>query len=120
MAKIDVYGIMKWSGCRKAVAFLEEQGLDFEFHDIKSDKPSLDLLKRAYKQSGLDLGKFFNTSGILYRELNVKEKRAQLSEEEQLELLASEGMLVKRPFLISDTAVLLGFKEDAYKEAFGH
>lgn len=94
-----------------------EKGFSFEERDIKEDRPTKKELTKWYKKSGFPLKKFFNTNGMLYKEMELKDKLTNMSEDEQLELLASDGMLVKRPILITDSAILLGFKESEYKEA---
>lgn len=101
----------KCSTCRKAKKWLEENGVQFSERNIKEDAPTLEELKLWYSQSGLPLKKFFNTSGTLYKILNLKDKLPSMTEEEQLELLATDGMLVKRPILISKNRVLVGFKQ---------
>ena len=101
----------KCSTCQKALKWLEEQGIAFEERPIVEQNPTYDELKAWYGKSGLPLKKFFNTSGLLYKEMKLKDKLAELSEEEQLQLLATNGMLVKRPFVVGDDFVLTGFKE---------
>ena len=101
----------KCTTCRKAKRWLEEKGIAFEERHIKDDKPSVEELRVWYKESGLPLRKFFNTSGQLYKELQLKDRLPAMSETEQLALLASDGMLVKRPILIGDDFVLVGFRE---------
>ena len=101
----------KCSTCQKAKAWLEAQGLEFEFRNIKEENPTVEELAAWQHKSGLPLKKFFNTSGLLYKSLNLKEKLPNMTEEEQLRLLASDGMLVKRPLLIGDNFVLVGFRE---------
>ncbi len=96
--------------CRKAKRFLEENGAAFTDRHIKEDPPTYDELKAWHAQSGLPLKRFFNTSGRLYQSLQLKDKLPSMSEEEQLRLLASDGMLVKRPLLLSGKTVLVGFK----------
>lgn len=103
--------------CRKAKAWLTAHGTDFIDRDIKQDNPSYDELKEWHAKSGLPLKKFFNTSGLIYKSLSLKDKLPTLSEEEQLRLLASDGMLVKRPILVGNGFVLVGFKEDAWEAA---
>lgn len=105
----------KCSTCIKAKKYLESLSVDFENRHIVENTPSKEELTNWWKQSGLPLKKFFNTSGKLYKELNLKEKLISMSEEEQLELLSSNGMLIKRPLLISDKGVCVGFKEDSFK-----
>ena len=99
------------STCKKAKSFLEENGAVFTARNIKEEKPSYDELKKWHAQSKLPLKRFFNTSGIPYRELGLSKKLPDMSEDEQLRLLASDGMLVKRPLLVSDQAVIPGFRE---------
>ena len=100
--------------CQKAKRWLDDNKIEYEFRDIKFDNPTLDELKEWHKKSGLPLKKFFNTSGLLYKSLDLKNKLLTMSEEEMLNLLATDGMLVKRPLLIGDDFVLVGFKEDEY------
>lgn len=100
----------KCSTCKKAKSFLEENGAVFIDRNIKEEKPSFDELKTWHAQSGLPLKRFFNTSGLLYKNLQLKDKLPSMSEEEQLLLLASDGMLVKRPLLICGDRVLVGFR----------
>jgi len=102
--------------CQKARKWLDERGISYEFRDIKTDNPSYEELKNWFSASGLPLRKFFNTSGLQYRALNLKEKLSSLSEEEQLKLLATDGMLVKRPLLVGDAFVLVGFNENEWLE----
>ena len=102
--------------CQKAVKWLEEQGKTFTYRNIKDENPSLEDLRQWYKISGLPLKKFFNTSGLQYKALGLKDKLPTMSEEEQLALLASDGMLVKRPMLVGDGFVLVGFKEADWAE----
>ena len=99
------------STCQKALKWLDSKGADYTVRPIKEEHPSEDELRAWWKQSGLPLRRFFNTSGMLYRELGLKDKLDTISEDEQLALLASDGMLVKRPLLVSDRAVIPGFKE---------
>lgn len=106
----------KCSTCKKAKKWLDESGVSYEERDIKLFNPSYDELKEWYKLSGLPLNKFFNTSGLLYKELNLKDRLSDMSEDEQLKLLASDGMLVKRPLIIGDDFVLTGFKEEDWKK----
>ena len=101
----------KCSTCQKAKKYLEDKSISFDERHIKENNPTLEELKAWYKQSGLPLKKFFNTSGLQYKALQLKDKLPTMSEDAQLELLASDGMLVKRPLLISDDSVLVGFKE---------
>ena len=101
----------KCTTCQKARKWLDDNGIKYEFRDIKLDNPTLDELTGWYKKSGLPLKKFFNTSGLLYKSLDLKNKLPTMTENEMLTLLASDGMLVKRPLLFGDSFVLIGFKE---------
>lgn len=101
----------KCTTCQKARKWLDENKIDYEVRDIKTENPSAEELAAWYKTSGLPLKKFFNTSGLLYKSMNLKEKLPGMSEDEMLKLLATDGMLVKRPLVISDGVVLMGFKE---------
>ncbi len=103
------------STCQKAKKWLDEQGLSYTDRHIKLENPSYEELKSWYTLSGLPLKKFFNTSGLLYKSLNLKEKLPDMSEEEQLRLLASDGMLVKRPLFVGTDFVLVGFREAEWK-----
>jgi arsenate reductase len=105
--------------CRKAKKWLETNNIAFEERHIKDNNPTIDELKDWHRKSGLPLKKFFNTSGALYKELKLSDRLRTMSEEEQYSLLASDGMLVKRPILISDSFVLVGFSEAEWKTAFG-
>ena len=96
--------------CKKAKKWLDDKGIAYEARHIKENNPSYEELKSWYEKSGLPLKKFFNTSGIQYRALELKDKLPSMSEEEQLRLLATDGMLVKRPLVVTETAVLTGFK----------
>lgn len=106
----------KCSTCVKARKFLEEKEVEFKDRDIKNDNPTIEELKEWYNKSGLPLKRFFNTSGMAYRALELKDKLPNMSEEEQLELLASDGMLVKRPILVTDNTVLVGFKQAEWEK----
>ncbi len=105
------------STCRKAKKWLDDQGVSYNDRNIKEQNPSYEELKAWYEISGLPLKKFFNTSGQLYKSMNLKEKLSEMTEEEQLELLASDGMLVKRPILVRENTVLIGFKEADWEKA---
>lgn len=106
----------KCTTCRKAKKWLDEHGVSYTDRHIAADRPTADELKEWQNKSGLPLRKFFNTSGQLYREMNLKERLNEMSDEEQLELLASDGMLVKRPLLVLDDTVLVGFREAEWME----
>ena len=99
------------STCQKAKKWLDEQGIIYTDRHIKTENPTYEELKAWYEKSGLELKKFFNTSGLQYKALNLKEKLPKMTEEEQLRLLATDGMLVKRPILVTEDRVLVGFKE---------
>ena len=101
----------KCTTCQKAQKWLEDNQIEYEFRDIKLDNPTLDELTEWHKKSGLPLKKFFNTSGLIYKSLDLKNKLPTMSEDEMLKLLASDGMLVKRPLLVDDGFVLVGFKD---------
>ena len=101
----------KCTTCQKAQKWLDENHIEYAFRDIKLDKPTLEELTNWHKKSGLLLKKFFNTSGLLYKSLDLKNKLPTMTEDEMLKLLANDGMLVKRPLLVGDDFVLVGFKE---------
>ena len=105
----------KCATCQKARKWLNADGVAYDERHIKNDNPTVDELKAWQKQSGLPLRRFFNTSGLQYKALQLKDKLPTMSEEEQFRLLASDGMLVKRPILVGDGFVLVGFKEDEWK-----
>ena len=106
----------KCSTCQKAKKWLDEQGVEYTERHIVENNPTYDELKEWYTKSGLPLKKFFNTSGLLYKEMQLKDKIPTMSEEEQLKLLATNGMLVKRPLLVLENTVLVGFKEEQWNE----
>ena len=106
----------KCTTCQKAKKWLDEHQIAYELRDIKLENPTLDELSEWYKKSNLPLKKFFNTSGLLYKSLDLKNKLPAMTNEEMLQLLATDGMLVKRPILIADDFILLGFKEDEYEK----
>ena len=108
---IQIICYPKCTTCQKAQKWLDENQIPYRFRDIKLENPSLDELTEWHKKSGLPLKKFFNTSGLLYKSLDLKNKLAAMSETEMLSLLATDGMLVKRPLLIGGGFVLVGFKE---------
>ena len=105
----------KCTTCQKARKWLDANGIAYDERHIKDDHPTADELKAWQKQSGLPLRRFFNTSGLQYKALQLKDKLPTMSEDEQFKLLASDGMLVKRPILVGDGFVLVGFKEDKWK-----
>jgi len=104
----------KCTTCQKAKKWLDDNKIEYELRDIKEDNPSFEQLTAWCKLSELPLKKFFNTSGLLYKSMELKDKLLSMSEEEQLKLLASDGMLVKRPLIIGDDFVLIGFKESEW------
>ncbi len=106
----------KCSTCKKAKNWLESNGVEFEDRHIVENNPTADELKAWYEKSGFQLKKFFNTSGLKYKELGLKDKLPDMTEEEQINLLATDGMLVKRPLVIGDDFVLIGFKEAQWAE----
>lgn len=101
----------KCTTCQKAKKWLDDNDIKYELRDIKLDNPTLEELVEWYHKSGLPIKKFFNTSGLLYKSLDLKNKLPEMSEDEMLKLLATDGMLVKRPLLIGDDFVLVGFKD---------
>ena len=103
------------STCQKAKKWLDENGISYTNRHIKTDNPTYEELKSWYEKSGLPLKKFFNTSGLAYKALNLKEKLPQMTEEDQLRLLASDGMLVKRPLVIDGDTVLTGLKAEQWE-----
>ena len=107
----------KCSTCQKAKAWLDERGISYELRDIKTDNPTAEELTLWYRKSGLPLKKFFNTSGLQYKALGLKDKLPGMSEAEQLALLATDGMLVKRPLLVGDSVVLTGFRAAEWEAA---
>lgn len=109
----------KCSTCQKAKMWLDNNGIEYQRRDIKIDNPTRDELLQWHKKSGADIKKFFNTSGLIYKSMNLKEKLPQMSLEEKIELLSGDGMLVKRPIIVCDDFVLIGFKEKEWNSAFG-
>ncbi len=107
------------STCRKAKDWLDENAPKYEFRDIKTNNPTAEELESWHTKSGLPIKRFFNTSGQLYRELGVKDKLPTMSDQEAYDLLATDGMLVKRPILVMDETVLVGFKQAEYEEQLG-
>lgn len=106
----------KCTTCKKAEKWLQDQGLEFEKRDIKLQNPSKEELKEWRQKSGLPLKRFFNTSGNLYKEMKLKDKLPEMTEEEQYDLLATDGMLVKRPILVTGDKVLVGFREKEWSQ----
>ena len=113
---IKVYCYSRCTTCKKALKWLDDNGIEYKLIDIKTDNPSEKELRKYYKMSGLPLKRFFNTSGMQYRELELSSKLGSMSEDAQFALLASDGMLVKRPLLAGPDFVLPGFKEAEWKE----
>lgn len=108
----------KCTTCQKAKKWLDDNNISYELRDIKLDNPTLEELKGWYEKSGLPLKKFFNTSGLLYKSLELKDKLPTMTDDEMLELLSTDGMLVKRPLLIDDDFVLVGFREVEWQGKF--
>ena len=108
----------KCSTCQKAKKWLDSNGIKYDSRHIKDDNPTFEELKAWYEKSELQLKRFFNTSGMLYKSMNLKDKLPNMSEEEQLQLLATDGMLVKRPLLVGNNFVLCGFREKEWQEIF--
>ena len=106
----------KCTTCQKAKKWLDDNNIEYELRDIKEDNPTLEELTAWYEKSGLPLKKFFNTSGLLYKSMELKDKLPTMFEDEQLKLLATDGMLVKRPLVIGKDFVLVGFKESEWSE----
>ena len=113
---IKIYCYNKCTTCKKALKWLDDNGIAYELTDIKTDHPDEAALRSYYKTSGLPLKRFFNTSGIQYREMGLSQKLKEMTEDEQLALLATDGMLVKRPLVIEDGFVLVGFREAEWAE----
>lgn len=106
----------KCTTCQKAKKWLDDNKIEYELRDIKKENPTLEELTEWYKKSGLPLKKFFNTSGLLYKSMDLKNKLPNMTEDEMLQLLSTDGMLVKRPILVADNFVLVGFKESEWNE----
>ena len=111
---VRVYCYSRCSTCKKALKWLDDNEIEYETVDIKADHPDEGTLREYYKKSGLPLKRFFNTSGIPYREMGLSTKLTEMSEDEQLALLATDGMLVKRPLVVGDGFVLTGFREEEW------
>lgn len=106
----------KCSTCQKAKKWLENKNIDFEDRHIVENTPSFEELKNWIEKSGLEIKKFFNTSGLVYKNMNLKEKLDKMSEDEKIKLLASNGMLIKRPILVGENFVLVGFREAEWEK----
>lgn len=113
---MDFIEYPKCSTCIKAKKWLEEKGYEFHDRNIKEENPTAEEIKKWYEKSGLPLRRFFNTSGMLYKEMKLKDKLPDMTEEEQIALLATDGMLVKRPIIVTDKVVLTGFREKEWEE----
>ena len=113
---IDVYCYSRCTTCKKALKWLEDKGIEHNVIDIKANHPDEAALRKYYEMSGLPLKRFFNTSGIPYREMGLSKKLPEMGEDEQLALLATDGMLVKRPLLVGDDFVLTGFREEEWTD----
>ncbi len=120
MSKLVVYQYPPCSTCRKAVKWLEAQGHQLDLRNIKENPPGPAELTEMVDLSGLELKKFFNTSGEVYKELGLKDKLASMAREEQIKLLVSNGMLIKRPLVTDGKSVTVGFKEEAYEQAWNN
>lgn len=114
---VKVYCYSKCTTCKKALKWLDDNKIQYQQIDIKEDHPDEETLRELHKKSALPLRKFFNTSGLLYREMELTKKLSDMSEDEMFRLLSSDGMLVKRPLLITEDKVLVGFREDAWRKA---
>lgn len=114
---VKIYCYSKCSTCKKALKWLEDNKIDHAVIDIKGDHPDEKTLRELHKKSGLPLKRFYNTSGQLYREMELSKKLPDMSEDEMFKILASDGMLVKRPLLVTEKTVIPGFKEELWKEA---
>ncbi len=113
---VQVYCYAKCTTCKKAIKWLDDKGVEYESIDIKGEHPDEEKLRKIYKKSDLPLRRFFNTSGMLYREMELSKKLPDMSEDEMFKILASDGMLVKRPLLVTDSKSVPGFKEELWSE----
>ncbi len=116
---LTYYGYNKCGTCRKAKKWLEDKGIEFKEIDITQNPPTAAELEKIIKASNLELKKFFNVSGMKYRELNLKDKLPAMTDEEKIKLLSSDGMLLKRPLLTDGEKVTVGFKEEQFEEVWG-
>ena len=112
-----VYCYSKCSTCKKALKWLDDNKIEYELIDIKENHPDEATLRKLHKKSGLPLKRFFNTSGKIYKDMELSKRLPEMSEDDQFKLLASDGMIVKRPLIITDKNVLTGFKEREWEEA---
>ena len=117
-SKVLFINYPKCTTCQKAKKWLDANGIEYVDRHIKEDNPSYDELKLWYQQSNLPLKRFFNTSGILYKSMGLKDKLPTMTEDDQLHLLSTDGMLIKRPIIVTDSVVLTGFKEKEWEEEF--
>ena len=113
---LKVYCYSRCTTCKKVIKWLEDNGIGHEVIDIRAEHPDMETLRKYHTLSGLPLKRFFNTSGIPYREMELSKKLPSMSEEEQLALLATDGMLVRRPLVVGDDFVLTGFREEEWRE----
>ncbi len=113
---MKVYCYSRCTTCKKALKWLDDKGVSYEQIDIKEDHPDEAALRKIHARSGLPLKRFFNTSGLPYREMGLSKKLPEMSEDEQFALLATDGMLVKRPLVVGEDVVLVGFKEEEWNE----
>ena len=113
---MKVYCYPKCTTCQRAIKWLDSKSIEYELINIKENNPDKETLRTLWQKSGLELKKFFNTSGILYREMELSKKLPAMNDEEKLDLLATDGMLVKRPIFITEKAVLVGFKESEWEK----
>lgn len=111
-----IFAYPKCSTCQKAIHNLDQNHISYEFRNIKENPPTPEELKKFLKKTDQPLNKFFNTSGLKYRELNLKEKLSSLTEEEKITLLTRDGMLIKRPLLVGDNFILIGYKKETYQQ----
>lgn len=116
MEKVLFVWYPKCTTCKKAAKWLDDHGISYESRHIKEENPTFDELEQWLEKSGSDIKRFFNTSGMLYREMNLKEKLEQMTREEKLKLLATDGMLVKRPIIVTEKTVLAGFREKEWED----
>ena len=112
---VSVLCYPKCSTCQKALKWLDEKGVQYIVRNIKEENPTVDEIKKWHVQSGYDIKRFFNTSGLLYKSMQLKDKLPKMTDDEKYELLATDGMLVKRPIIVDDNIVLTGFKEAEWK-----
>ena len=112
---LKIYCYPRCTTCQRATKYLDAKSVEYEYINIKENNPDKETLRSLWQKSGLDLKKFFNTSGILYREMELSKKLTAMSDEEKLDLLATDGMLVKRPILVTEKTVLVGFKETQWE-----